>query len=170
MSTAMHKMCWRLGTVDNAHNEGVTLVVVVLVKPFVSHVPVRQRFGTVEWIRGQIEPKVDEHRNDIKNTNEKTPGYGGKDRDGQVAQAATAVRSKETMLLAFSHRHLRCRKPVHPHKWRCGESNPSPTQEVLLYISRTTLFIILPDRGELGIFIEDITNSITSSSSQDRSS
>ena len=60
----MHKMCWRLGTVDNAHKEGEAFVAVVLVKPLVSHVLVRERFATVEWIRGQVEPKVDEHRND----------------------------------------------------------------------------------------------------------
>ena len=78
----------------------------------------------------------------------KNLALGRKNRHGQLAQAATAARSKVTMLLAFNHRHLRCRKPVHPRKWRCGESNPSPTQEVLLYISRITLLIIAPVRGQ----------------------
>jgi len=57
----MHKMCWRLGTVDNAHKEGEAFVTVVLVKPLISRILVWERCGTVEWIRGQIEPKIDEH-------------------------------------------------------------------------------------------------------------
>jgi hypothetical protein len=63
-----------------------------------------------------------------KEHNEKNPLVRGKNRDGQVAQAATAVRSNLTIELAFNHSHLRCRKPLHPHKWRFGKSNPSPTQ------------------------------------------
>jgi hypothetical protein len=35
----------------------------------------------------------------------------GQSRYGQLAQAATAVRSNLMMLLAFNQRHLRCRKP-----------------------------------------------------------
>ncbi len=73
----MHKMCWRLGTVDNAHNEGVTFVVVVLVKPLVSRILVRERWGTRERIRGEIEPKVDEHAKHDKEHEIKKPALAG---------------------------------------------------------------------------------------------
>ena len=39
-------------------------------------------------------------------------------RHGQVAQAATVARSKDTMLFAFKRIHLRRRKPVHPQSDR----------------------------------------------------
>lgn len=49
----------------------------------------------------------------------------GHSRHGQVAQAATAVRSKDTMLFAVMHIRLGSRIPVMPHKWSIRESNPS---------------------------------------------
>ncbi len=63
------------------------------------------------------------------------PLLGGKDRHELVAQAATAVRSKVTMLFAVMHIHRRSRIPVHPREWRCGKSNPSPNVSARFIVS-----------------------------------
>ena len=50
----------------------------------------------------------------------KKPPKGGRSRHGQLAQAATAARSKRTIEFAFTQIHLRRRIPLIPQGGICG--------------------------------------------------
>ena len=58
----------------------------------------------------------------------KKPPIGGKCRHGQVAQAATAARSKRTMLFRVERYSPAMSKPNQPQEWSCRGTIPSPWQ------------------------------------------